>query len=744
MATQHNFRVKNGLEVAGVQRISSTGVITGTLDSNTTATTQSALDNSTKIATTAYTDAAITAVIGGAPGTLDTLNELAAAINDDDSYATTLTTALAGKMAIAGGTFTGNVNLTKETPYLNLTDSSASRTLGVFVDDNNSVLRSSGPLLLQVGTSSAITIDSNRRVGINQVPGANNFALQVQGVQTDGSDARSVKIKGFGSQTSIGSTGPTLVIQNANTTANNYAKLSFESGSAGETVSINAQNIDHTNHYGDMAFNTRGSSGYYEKMRITSNGIIDINKAGSFSSYPTGSQLNVYANGEGIRLDGSGATSRNIRFRNVSDANPGVIIADGSLKLETEDANTDIRLSAVRDIEYQVTSGNSTAGFHYFKSYNTYIMAIDGGNNRVGINTTLPSSELHVNKANADSKILIQSTGAGNDAKLSFLTHQNGRTMYVDDSDGNKLHVATGYGEANVRDTVFDNEGRVGIRQTDIADTLHVSSVDDAQHLRFRAENGQIPRIASFSGTSAGGAQQMDISASRVRFETGSTYGGKSVIDGKGRFTGRVMDMVNVGSDDWSDSCYYNDPAGGGIFGYGTGGSLGGYSVNAQSGQAAYWYAGLSFSGYVTWIPPVYMPYSIGQVYGLSCTLWCHHANTAGTAVQYVGCIGYDSNFNFMNHDAIGTYQYNLASSASYAAQTRYHMDVTLKGWNDNGQSDGNKMDRGTVYIRPMMLINYPWSSSSGGTTPLVVMESFTMGPKHTISDNDSNSGTNY
>ena len=65
-----------------------------------------------KIATTAYTDAAITAVIGGAPGTLDTLNELAAAINDDASYATTLTTALATKLPLAGGTLTGTLNVT--------------------------------------------------------------------------------------------------------------------------------------------------------------------------------------------------------------------------------------------------------------------------------------------------------------------------------------------------------------------------------------------------------------------------------------------------------------------------------------------------------------------------------------------------------------------------------------------------------------------------------------------------------
>ena len=109
MATQHNFRIKNGLEVAGVQRISSAGVITGTLDSNTTATTQSSSDNSTKLATTAFVGTAITNVIGGAPGTLDTLNELAAAINDDASYASTLTTALAGKLSLTGGTMTGNL-----------------------------------------------------------------------------------------------------------------------------------------------------------------------------------------------------------------------------------------------------------------------------------------------------------------------------------------------------------------------------------------------------------------------------------------------------------------------------------------------------------------------------------------------------------------------------------------------------------------------------------------------------------
>ena len=122
----------------------------------------------------------------------------------------------------------------------------------------------------------ALSIDANQRVGINQTPAGTNFTLQVTGQVTDGTDARVAYFKGYGTHTSIGSTGPTLVIANANLTTNNYAKLSFESGNAGETVSINAQNIDHGNHYGDMAFNTRGSGGYSEKMRITSNGKVGI------------------------------------------------------------------------------------------------------------------------------------------------------------------------------------------------------------------------------------------------------------------------------------------------------------------------------------------------------------------------------------------------------------------------------------------------------------------------------------
>jgi len=62
-------------------------------------------------ATESYVGTAISNLIDTAPTTLNTLNELAAAINDDASFASTVTTALGTKAPIASPTFTGTVTI---------------------------------------------------------------------------------------------------------------------------------------------------------------------------------------------------------------------------------------------------------------------------------------------------------------------------------------------------------------------------------------------------------------------------------------------------------------------------------------------------------------------------------------------------------------------------------------------------------------------------------------------------------
>ena len=78
-----------------------------TASGTTTVTTQSATDNSTKIATTAFVKTAIDNLIDGAPGTMDTLKELSTALDNNNSYATTITLQLAQKAPKADPTFTG-------------------------------------------------------------------------------------------------------------------------------------------------------------------------------------------------------------------------------------------------------------------------------------------------------------------------------------------------------------------------------------------------------------------------------------------------------------------------------------------------------------------------------------------------------------------------------------------------------------------------------------------------------------
>jgi hypothetical protein len=76
-----------------------------------TAPTAGATVNTTQLATTAFVQTAIANLSDSAPATLNTLNELAAALGDDASFSTTVTTSIAAKLPLAGGTMTGALTI---------------------------------------------------------------------------------------------------------------------------------------------------------------------------------------------------------------------------------------------------------------------------------------------------------------------------------------------------------------------------------------------------------------------------------------------------------------------------------------------------------------------------------------------------------------------------------------------------------------------------------------------------------
>jgi len=90
--------VNSGILTATAGAGISLSVVSGNLNIVNTITNNNQLDNGAGYATTSYVSTQINNLVAGAPGLLDTLDELAAALGDDPSFATTVTTSIATKV----------------------------------------------------------------------------------------------------------------------------------------------------------------------------------------------------------------------------------------------------------------------------------------------------------------------------------------------------------------------------------------------------------------------------------------------------------------------------------------------------------------------------------------------------------------------------------------------------------------------------------------------------------------------
>jgi hypothetical protein len=148
--------------------------VNGSLANGVTATTQSASDNSTKVATTAYTDTAIANLVDSSPSALNTLNELAAALGDDANFSTTVTNSIATKMPLAGGTFTGDITCSGGAGAVSVSAASDIRIAGgtwtgeytdgikLQPDGNNSYFQYEGSLYFRdTAGNNRLTLDSS-------------------------------------------------------------------------------------------------------------------------------------------------------------------------------------------------------------------------------------------------------------------------------------------------------------------------------------------------------------------------------------------------------------------------------------------------------------------------------------------------------------------------------------------------------------------------------------------------------
>jgi len=170
-------------------------VINGSLnmDAATTATITglSTPVNSTDAASKSYVDSEISALVSSAPALLNTLGELADALNDDADFANTMTSVLATKLTLTGGSMTGTLHMGGNT-ILNI--ASASTTSGV-VNKGQMETQDALKLSLSGGTmASDIAMGGNRITGLNETPTASSHATSkayVDGILTSGTNAAS-------------------------------------------------------------------------------------------------------------------------------------------------------------------------------------------------------------------------------------------------------------------------------------------------------------------------------------------------------------------------------------------------------------------------------------------------------------------------------------------------------------------------------------------------------------------------
>jgi hypothetical protein len=327
--------------------------------------TATAGDSSTQLATTAFVTTAVDNLVGGAPGALDTLNELAAAINDDENYAASITTALATKQA----------NLT-----FGIADTNA-----VKIDDANVISAGNYAKFTANGiegksyaeVKSDLSLNNVENTALSSWTGSNNIttvgqleSLYVDNIQLDGN----IISTGPGADINLilSANGSGVVEIKGNTAGSGQIQLNCEDNShgikikgpphsAGANYTLTLPNDDGTDGQvlktdgsGNLSWTTpsSGATGTTDYNNLTNQPITtDTYTPGVYYPFPTGhpyASLSVPAPPAGIKAD------NNLRIaKDPSISNSGSLLVQDRLEIEGVIGPT----------------GSKTATFH-FSGYN--------------------------------------------------------------------------------------------------------------------------------------------------------------------------------------------------------------------------------------------------------------------------------------------------------------------------------------------------------------------------------------
>jgi hypothetical protein len=319
--------------------------------------------------TDARADARVALLVDSAPSTLDTLNELAAALGDDANFSTTVTNSIATKLPLAGGTITGDVS---------------------FTDGNKAVFGTGSDLqIYHTGGTSVINDVGTGRLFIGGSPGVDIGAPEIDEYYIRAYNDGAVELY-----------------------YDNAKKLETTATGIDVTgiITTDGMNTSANVNFGDDNKAIFGASNDLEIFHQSSNGNSIIKESG-------GGSLSIQGNGTYINL-WDHASSQHMLIANIGGAVE--LYHNGSKKLATTSTGIDVTGTAsitgdgadviVNSVDHElVLLGNRGAsgvnldkGYLRMKSESTNTVVLDtagdsylnGGD--VGIGTASPSAKLHM------------------------------------------------------------------------------------------------------------------------------------------------------------------------------------------------------------------------------------------------------------------------------------------------------------------------------------------------------------
>jgi hypothetical protein len=277
-----------------------------------------------------YTDGKVADLIDSAPGALDTLNELAAALGDDANFASTITNALALKSPLANPTFTGTVVLPTVSatgdivPDIDNTYSLGSSTKmwkDLYVGPGSIYVN--GQKVLETNNSGDVVVSADLNENLSlRTSGTGNIELNPTGLG-------SVQIK-----------GPLSISAGKNITSSDGNAIAF-------SVPINADSISSKSTNTDLTLSGNGTGKVYlnDNAEVSGNFVVGGNLTVSGTTTTVNSETITLADNI-IDLNSNFTTG-------TPTENAGIRVTRG------DEANTQLRWNESSDV-WQFTNDGST------------------------------------------------------------------------------------------------------------------------------------------------------------------------------------------------------------------------------------------------------------------------------------------------------------------------------------------------------------------------------------------------